>query len=175
MVVPAALRGRPKEKPDGQDYRDQSGDTAAIDYPVGYPDGVDAAGLRSVAGSRPIVGSAQGNRSSGIRRDDCDASRRRLEGVGLRGDRGSSGELAAGAECAGHPIGGGCTHRRRKGKVGVCDVAGVGRACPRPALSGHTSLQRITILNSAEARAYRRSNRSPLYKGQPHDDHDRNY
>jgi hypothetical protein len=48
----------------------------------------------------------------------------------------------AGAECAGHPIAGGCTRRRRKDKVGVCDVAGVGRACRRPALSGATSLQR---------------------------------
>ena len=78
------------------------------------PDGVDAAGLRPVAGSRPIVGSAQGNRSPGIRRDDCHASRRRLEGIGVGGDRRSSGELAAGAERGGHPIGGGRTRRRRR-------------------------------------------------------------
>jgi hypothetical protein len=32
---------------------------------------------------------------------------------------GRSGELAAGAERAGHPIGGGRTHRRRKDEVGV--------------------------------------------------------
>jgi hypothetical protein len=54
----------------------------------------------------------RGNRSSGIRRDDCDASRRRLEGIGLGGDRDSSGELVAGAEPVGilsveaAPIGG---------------------------------------------------------------------
>ena len=44
--------------------------------------------------------SAQGNRGSGIRRDDCDASRRRLEGVGLRGDRRSSGRT--GCRCEAH-------------------------------------------------------------------------
>jgi hypothetical protein len=42
-----------------------------------------------------------------------------------------------------HPIGGGRTRRkRRKDEVGDCDVAGVGRACCRPPLSGAASLQR---------------------------------
>jgi chaperonin GroEL len=68
------------------------------------PDGVDSAGLRPVAGGRPIVRAAPGNRSPGLRRDDRHASRRKLEGVGVGGDRNPSGELAAGPERPGHPI-----------------------------------------------------------------------
>ena len=57
----------------------------------------DAARLRPVAGSRPAVGSAEGHRGTRLRRDDRDASRRRLEGGGLGGDRCPTGELAAGS------------------------------------------------------------------------------
>jgi hypothetical protein len=49
-----------------------------------------------VAGSRPIGGPAPRDSGSGLRRDDCDASRRRLEGIGIGGHRRASGKLAAG-------------------------------------------------------------------------------
>ena len=115
------------------------------------PDGVDPAGLRPVAGSRATVGSAPGNCRPGLRRHDCHAPRRRLEGLGVGGDRRSSGELAAGAERGGHSIGGRRTRRRsrtcrqRNDPVAGRNVADVGRACRRRSLSRAASLGSLGV------------------------------